>query len=86
LIAREVVPADDREEHDRARFATNLKPQQDLTGFPAGQIQLQDAQHGSGSRATLDVFRRALEAAGVEFIDQNGGGPGVRLRSPGLRS
>ena len=24
--------------------------------------------------------RRALEAAGVEFIDKNGGGPGVRLR------
>ena len=26
------------------------------------------------------VVRRALEAAGVEFIDENGGGPGVRLR------
>jgi hypothetical protein len=25
-------------------------------------------------------LRRALEAAGVEFIDGNGGGPGVRLR------
>ena len=25
---------------------------------------------------------RALEAAGVEFIDENGGGPGVRLRTP----
>ena len=23
--------------------------------------------------------RRALESAGVEFIDENGGGPGVRL-------
>jgi transcriptional regulator with XRE-family HTH domain len=26
--------------------------------------------------------RRALEAAGVEFIDENGGGAGVRLRQP----
>ena len=26
------------------------------------------------------AIRRALEAAGVEFIDGNGGGPGVRLR------
>jgi hypothetical protein len=26
------------------------------------------------------AIRRALEAAGVEFIDANGGGPGVRLR------
>jgi hypothetical protein len=25
----------------------------------------------------------ALEAAGVEFIDENGGGPGVRLRKSG---
>ena len=31
-------------------------------------------------RSTLDVVRRALEAAGVEFIAENGGGPGVRLR------
>ena len=29
------------------------------------------------------AIRRALEAAGVEFIDENGGGPGVRLRKSG---
>jgi hypothetical protein len=29
------------------------------------------------------AIRRAFEAAGVEFIDENGGGPGVRLRSRG---
>ena len=28
------------------------------------------------------AVRHALEAAGVEFIDENGGGPGVRLRKP----
>jgi transcriptional regulator with XRE-family HTH domain len=28
------------------------------------------------------AVRKALEAAGVEFIDENGGGPGVRLRKP----
>ena len=32
-------------------------------------------------RSTMDVVRRAFEAAGVEFIDENGGGPGVRLRT-----
>ncbi|MGA8652410.1 MAG: hypothetical protein WB677_17675 [Xanthobacteraceae bacterium] len=26
------------------------------------------------------AVRNALEAGGVEFIDENGGGPGVRLR------
>jgi hypothetical protein len=28
------------------------------------------------------AVRRALESAGVEFIEENGGGPGVRLRKP----
>ncbi len=28
------------------------------------------------------AVRRALEAAGVDFIDENGRGPGVRLRKP----
>jgi hypothetical protein len=32
-------------------------------------------------RRPLDVIRRAFEA-GVDFIDENGGGPGVRLRKP----
>jgi hypothetical protein len=29
---------------------------------------------------TLDRIQRALEAARVEFIAEDGGGPGVRLR------
>jgi hypothetical protein len=34
-------------------------------------------------RSTLEVVKRAFENAGVEFIDENGGGPGVRLRKTG---
>lgn len=34
--------------------------------------------------ATLAAIRAALEAAGVEFIEANGGGPGVRLRKGSL--
>lgn len=30
--------------------------------------------------ATVSALRAALEAAGVHFIAENGGGPGVRLR------
>jgi transcriptional regulator with XRE-family HTH domain len=30
--------------------------------------------------STTAALKRALESAGVEFIDENGGGPGVRLR------
>jgi hypothetical protein len=29
---------------------------------------------------TLDAIRTALEKAGIEFIAENGGGPGGRLR------
>ncbi len=32
---------------------------------------------------TLAAIRTALESAGVEFIEENGGGPGVRLRAAG---
>jgi hypothetical protein len=28
------------------------------------------------------AVRHALEAVGIEFIDENGGGPGVRLKKP----
>jgi predicted transcriptional regulator len=30
--------------------------------------------------STQAALRTALEKAGIEFIDENGGGPGVRLR------
>ena len=33
-----------------------------------------------GRNETGTKIRLALERAGVEFIDENGGGPGVRLR------
>jgi hypothetical protein len=33
-----------------------------------------------GRQTTAYKIRSALEKAGVDFIDENGGGPGVRLR------
>jgi transcriptional regulator with XRE-family HTH domain len=36
-------------------------------------------------QSTMDRLQQALEAAGVEFIDENGGGPGVRLRKRQLK-
>jgi hypothetical protein len=39
------------------------------------------AERDTSMTAANDLaIRRALEAAGVEFIDENGGGPGVRLK------
>ncbi len=34
----------------------------------------------AGDAATLAAIELVLKRAGVEFIDENGGGPGVRLR------
>jgi DNA-binding XRE family transcriptional regulator len=38
-----------------------------------------------GRHETGTKIRLALETAGVEFIDENGGGPGVRLRKRQLK-
>src|ERR1700735_460801 len=46
------------------------------------RAELTDSQTSMTAANDLAV-RRALEAAGVEFIDENGGGPGVRLRKSG---
>lgn len=39
-----------------------------------------EAASSEPRRATLEVIKRAFENGGVEFIDENGGGAGVRLR------
>ena len=33
-----------------------------------------------GDETSLELIERVLTKAGVEFLDENGGGPGVRLR------
>ena len=39
------------------------------------------AEDGTSLTAANELaVRRTLESAGVEFIDENGGGPGVRLK------
>ena len=45
------------------------------------RAELSDGETSMTAANDLAV-RRALEMAGVEFIDENGGGPGVRLRRP----
>jgi len=37
----------------------------------------------SGSSVAMAAIRSAFEAAGVEFIPENGGGAGVRLKEKG---
>lgn len=48
-----------------------------------GRITITRAEGADGTPnltvANMDALRRVLETAGVEFIPENGGGPGVRL-------
>jgi transcriptional regulator with XRE-family HTH domain len=41
-----------------------------------------ERERRSVSEEAVKALHRALERAGVQFIDENGGGPGVRLRKP----
>src|ERR1700735_3159837 len=52
-----------------------------------GIVTVRQFEAGSNQprRATAEVVQRAFEAAGVEFIEENGGGPGVRLRKQQLK-
>ena len=55
--------------------------------FCAGSGDIRCAEHRENETslncANDGANYRPFEAAGVEFIDENGGGPGVRLRKPG---
>jgi len=56
--------------------------QQELAGRAGvGTVTVHQLEAGTSEprRATLEVIKRAFEEAGIEFIDENGGGPGVRL-------
>jgi transcriptional regulator with XRE-family HTH domain len=65
-----------------ARALIDWSQQQLAEAARVGNATIRNFENGRSSpqHATLDVLRRALEAAGVEFISENGGGPGVRLR------
>ena len=61
--------------------AEDLARESSLSVATIRRAELADGETSMTVANNLAV-RRALEAAGVEFIDENGGGPGVRLRKP----
>ncbi|KZY32283.1 transcriptional regulator [Roseovarius sp. HI0049] len=52
----------------------------DMTGRTTKTIRRAETDADAVAAATIAAIRAALEDAGVEFIAENGGGPGVRLR------
>jgi transcriptional regulator with XRE-family HTH domain len=58
--------------------------QQDLAdqaGIGIVTVRQLEAGVNEPRRATLEVVKRAFEVAGIEFIDPNDGGAGLRLKS-----
>jgi transcriptional regulator with XRE-family HTH domain len=66
----------------RALLAWSQERLAAVAGVSIPTIKRLESQDGplGGRGVTGAKIRGALEAAGVEFIDENGGGPGVRLR------
>ena len=70
-------------EQCRAARALLRMSQDDLaakTKLSAVTIRKFENQTASLREATINLIELTLAAAGIEFIDENGGGPGVRLR------
>ena len=66
----------------RALLAWSQEQLAAAAGVSIPTVKRLEAQDGplGGRSETGSKIRSALEASGVEFIDENGGGPGVRLR------
>jgi transcriptional regulator with XRE-family HTH domain len=52
----------------------------DAARLGVATVRLFEGEGAGPRQATLVMLRQAFESAGVEFIDENGGGPGARLR------
>lgn len=65
-----------------ARALLGLKREElaEASGVPVRTVARLELGEGAPQRRTLEAIRTALEAAGVEFVPENGGGAGVRLR------
>jgi len=69
-----------------ARGLLHMKQEEisEATGISLSTLRRWEGASGpiSGTAANVDAVQKYLENAGVEFIDPNGGGPGVRLKHP----
>jgi transcriptional regulator with XRE-family HTH domain len=74
-------------EQVRAARALLRWEQRDLaeaSGVSLPSVKRLETQPGAlaAQERTIVELRNALEMAGIEFIAENGGGPGVRLQKP----
>jgi len=64
----------------RAALNWTVRDLAEATGLHRNTVTNIEVGRYVGDPETLSLIKKVLEAAGVEFIDENGGGPGVRLR------
>lgn len=66
----------------RALIKWSAKKLADEAGIGISTVQRMEKSDGvpSGSTRNLNLIETTLEKAGVEFIPENGGGAGVRIR------
>jgi DNA-binding XRE family transcriptional regulator len=66
----------------RAALNWTVRDLAEATGLHRNTITNIEVGRYLGDPTTLSLIRTVLTKAGVEFIDENGGGAGVRLRKP----
>jgi transcriptional regulator with XRE-family HTH domain len=64
----------------RAALNWTVRDLADATGLHRNTITNIEVGRYSGAPETLDVIEGVLTKEGIVFIDENGGGAGVRLR------
>jgi transcriptional regulator with XRE-family HTH domain len=66
----------------RAALKWTVRDLAKVAGLHPNTITNLEIERFAGDAKTWAVVEKVLVNAGVEFIDENGGGPGVRLRKP----
>jgi len=64
----------------RAALNWTVRDLAEATGLHRNTISNIETGRYIGDATTIAAIEAALRSAGVEFIDENGGGPGVRLK------
>jgi transcriptional regulator with XRE-family HTH domain len=86
MTSAESIPKVSIRQIKAARALLNWSQEQLATaaGVSIPTIKRLEAQDGplGGREETVTRILNSMRASGVEFIDENGGGPGVRLGKP----
>lgn len=78
VIRNDILPAQIRA--GRALIGLTQDDLASASGLPKRTIARIELAEVTPRQSTLSAIRSALETAGIEFIEENGGGAGVRLR------